>query len=238
MTERRYNEAEVAAIFERAAEAQQGSPHHLPSGEGMTLTDLQEIAREVGISGDQLAQAAKAIEMDGRPTSRQFMGLPIGVGLTIDLGRKLSDAEWDRFVVDLRETFDARGILRSEGSLRHWANGNLQAHLEPTATGHRIRLRTVKGDARGLIIGGLGMLGFVTVALTAATLRGTVGADVGFLFSQSVLATAGAAMFGIGAFRLPGWARLRRRQMEDVAARIAVVASAPPTNDPQKNLPG
>lgn len=238
MSERRYNEAEVAAIFERAAEPQQASVHQLPAGEGMTLTDLQEIGREVGISHEQLAQAAKAIEMGGRPTSREFMGLPIGVGLTIDLGRKLSDAEWERFVVDLRETFDARGTLKSEGSLRHWANGNLQAHLEPSGTGHRIRLRTVKGDARGLIIGGLGMLGFASVALIAAGLRGIVGNDAGFLLALGTLATGGAAMFGLGALRLPGWARLRRRQMEDVATRIAVVASAPPTNDPQKSLPG
>jgi hypothetical protein len=238
MSERRFNEAEVAAIFERATEAQQASPHYLPAGEGMTLTDLQEIAREVGISGEQLAQAAKAIEMGGRPTSRQFMGLPIGVGLTIDLGRKLSDGEWDRFVVDLRETFDARGTLRSEGTLRHWANGNLQAHLEPTATGHRIRLRTVKGDARGLIIGGLGMAGFAAAALVAAAVP-AVGSNVGLLSPVSALvATGGALMFGIGAFRLPAWARLRRRQMEDVAARIAVVASGPPASDPQKNLPG
>lgn len=237
MSERRFNEAEVAAIFERAAEAQVSGRYNLPPAEGMTLTDLQEIAREVGIPGEQLAEAAKAIELGGRQTSRQFLGLPVGVGLIIDLGRNLSDAEWDRFVVDLRETFDARGTLRTEGTLRHWANGNLQAHLEPTATGHRIRLRTVKGDARGLIIGGLGMLGFAAVTLIAAALRGAVGADVGFLLSQGVVATAGAAMFGLGAFRLPGWARLRRRQMEDVAARIAVVASAPPTNDPQKKLP-
>jgi len=226
MNERRYNDEEVAAIFERAAEAQHTSPRHVPSGEGMTLTQLQEIGGEVGISREQLAEAAKAIELAGRPTSRQFLGLPIGVGLTVDLGRKLSDDEWERVVVDLRETFDARGTQRSEGSFRQWANGNLQALLEPTPTGHRIRLKTVKGDARGLIIGGLAMVGYATVTLIAASTRGALG-DVGFLSSQALLGTAGAVMFGLGAFRLPSWARLRRRQMQEVAARAAVVASSP-----------
>ena len=98
MSERRFNEAEVAAIFERAAEAQQTSPQQLPSGEGMTLTDIQEIGREVGFSSDQLARAAKAIELQGRPTSREFLGLPIGVGLSIDLARNLSNEEWERLV--------------------------------------------------------------------------------------------------------------------------------------------
>lgn len=230
MTERRFNEAEVAAIFERAAEAQQTGQRQLPSGEGMTLSELQEIGREVGFSPELVAQAAKGIDRGGRPTSRHFLGLPVGVGRTIDLDRKLSDEEWERFVVDLRETFDARGTLRHEGSFRQWTNGNLQALLEPTATGHRIRLRTVKGDAFGLIVGGLGMLGIASAALIAAVLRGGVG-DAGMLSSLGFLATMGAGMFGIGALRLPGWARLRRRQMEDVAARVALVASSQPTHD-------
>jgi hypothetical protein len=102
MSERRFNEAEVAAIFERAAEAQQKTPQRFPSAEGMTLTDLQEIGREVGFSREQLAEAAKAIELSGRQTSREFLGLPVGVGVTIDLGRKLSEEEWERFVADLR----------------------------------------------------------------------------------------------------------------------------------------
>ncbi len=231
MTERRFNEAEVAAIFERAAEAQQISQHQLPSGEGMTLSDLQDIGREVGFSSEQLARSAKAIELSGRPTSRHFLGLPVGVGLTVDLARTLSAEEWEQFVADLRETFDARGIVKSEGSLRHWANGNLHAFLEPTATGHRVRLRTVKGDARGLLLAGLGTMGFAAVAMISSALRG-VPVDAGFLSSLGLLATGGAGMFAFGAFRLPRWARLRRRQMEEVASRVAVVASSPPGPPP------
>ena len=37
---------------------------------------------------------------------------------------------------------------------------------------------------------------------------------------------AGAAMFTIGAARLPGWARIRRRQMEGVAARLALATES------------
>jgi hypothetical protein len=230
MSERRFNEAEVAAIFERAAEAQHSSQRQLPSGEGMTLTQLQEIGREVGFSPEQVAQAARAIELRPRPTSRRFLGFPIGVGLSVDLNRKLSDEEWERFVVDLRETFDARGTLTREGSFRQWRNGNLQALLEPTATGDRIRLRTIKGDARGLIVGGLGMFGFAAVVGLAAAMRGGVD-DLGMLAALGTLVMMGAGMFGIGGFRLPGWARLRRRQMEGLAVRVADVASSQPTPD-------
>ncbi|CAN5422308.1 hypothetical protein BH09GEM1_BH09GEM1_29910 [soil metagenome] len=42
------------------------------------------------------------------------------------------------------------------------------------------------------------------------------------------LATFGVAMALAGGLRLPGWARLRRQQMERLAARAAVIASLPP----------
>ncbi len=70
-----------------------------------------------------------------------------------------SDEEWERLVVDLRETFDARGIVRHDGALKQWTNGNLQVLLEPDEKGHRVRLRTTKGDARGMMVGGLVMFG-------------------------------------------------------------------------------
>ena len=219
MTERRFNEAEVAAILERAAEAQHTGSRQLPSGEGMTLAEVQAIGSEVGIDPRLVAQAATTLDKVGRSTSRRFLGLPIGVGRTIDLGRKLSDDEWERLVVDLRETFDARGTIRHEGSFRQWTNGNLQALLEPTPTGHRVRLRTVKGNAVGWITGGLGIVGVVAVSAVA----GGVGGDIGALSSLGTLGALGVMMFGVGALRLPGWARLRRRQMEEIAGRLTPV---------------
>jgi len=219
MTERRFNEAEVAAIFERATEAHQTGQRQLPSGEGMTLAQLQEIGREVGISPEQVAEAANSLERVGSPTSRSFLRLPIGVGRTIELDRRLTDDEWDRLVVDLRETFDARGTLRHDGSLKQWTNGNLQVLLEPTATGHRVR--TIKGDARSMLVMGLGMMAFAVITAVMSE-GGAAGA-----MSAGTLLALGAGMFGVGALRLPGWARLRRQQMEDIAARLSLAAKSP-----------
>ena len=72
------------------------------------------------------------------------------------------------------------------------------------------------------------MLGAAIVTLMTVTLGGSYG-DLGVLLPLGALGTMGAAMVGMGSLRLPGWARLRRRQMEELAARIAVVASTPPT---------
>jgi hypothetical protein len=223
MTERRFNEAEVAAIFERATEAQQTGQRELPSGDGLTLAEVQEIGREVGISPELVVQAVKAIDQVGRPTSRTFLGLTIGVGRTIELDRKLSDDDWERLVVDLRETFDARGTVRRDGSLRQWTNGNLQALLEPTETGHRIRLRTVKGDARNMMVGGIAMVTGAAGAVIAATLR---TGDPARLSALAVAAAIGIGMYGIAALRLRPWAQLRERQMEEIAGRLTLAAKS------------
>src|SRR5687767_1381688 len=174
MKERRYNEDEVAAIFANAANAQEISRRPIASDTGMTLAELQEIGREVGIAPDAVAQSAELVDQRSRPTGRSFLGLPVSVGITAELGRTLTEAEWERLVVDLRETFEARGKVSGHGSFRQWTNGNLQALLEPTDIGHRLRLQTIKGSARGLMMAGIGTLGAAAAMLVITALGGNL----------------------------------------------------------------
>src|SRR5256885_1921936 len=170
MAERRYNDKEIAAIFRAAAEEGPQSPQReVARDEGLTLSELQAIGGEVGISSDAVAQAARAVDVRLGGASRTFLGLRIGVARTVNLNRRLTDEEWERLVVQLREVFNARGRTRSDGSLRQWTNGNLQVLLEPTETGHRLRFRTVHGGARASIGAGVAALGAAgTVAIVGA----------------------------------------------------------------------
>ena len=227
MSERRYNDEEVAAVFERAAEDRQGAPRQATSGSGMTLAELQEIGREVGISPEAIAQAAGLLDHAGPPSSRTYFGLPIGVGRTVDLGRLLTEAEWERLVVDLRETFDARGNVRSDGSFRQWTNGNLQALLEPTPTGHRLRLQTIKGDARTMMTAGLVILVMAAVTLISTGLAGGLG-EAGSIVRIASLSGLGLLLGSIGALQLPKWARQRGLQMDGVVSRLVASASVQP----------
>lgn len=230
MSERRYSEEEVATIFAKAADAQEISRRSVGSGSGMTLSELQEIGREVGISPERVADAAGLVDQRSKSTSRRVLGLPVGVGETIVLGRTLTDPEWERLVVDLRETFDARGSVSAHGSFRQWTNGNLQALLEPTESGHRLRLQTMKGSSLGLMTAGLGTLGFSAVMFIGAALGS--GLDASSLGSVGTAMAVGLGLFGMGAIRLPSWASLRRRQMEGVISRLAQLTSAKPQQLP------
>ena len=226
MSERRFNEEEVAAILKAAAEAQYSDDPLLPSGGGMTLAELQSIGREIGISPEMIQQSAQRFKPAQQPT-RRLLGLPLGVAQTVEFDRKLTDQEWERIVVDLRETFEAQGVVRQQGSLRQWTNGNLQALLEPTATGQRLRLRTVKGNAPGLIGGGLVIFTAATAALVTAFATG-VTHDTGLMVSIISAMTGGAGISGSSALRLPGWARRRQQQMDQIAERVALMAKSLP----------
>jgi hypothetical protein len=238
--DRRYSDDEVARIIERATEAQESERSSLPSPKGMTLAELQEIGREVGISADQIARAAAAVDrgVDQSPSAR-FLGARIGVGRTVYLDRRLTDSEWHRLVVDLRETFDAKGTVREEGAFRQWTNGNLQALLEPTDSGERLRLRTVKGDARASMGIGATMLAMVPVMLVVSAITGGLG-QPGALEVPFLLTALGGFFYGSGRLRLPRWAATRELQMEGIAARLAAsieTAPAPEDDDPRGALP-
>jgi hypothetical protein len=121
--------------------------------------------------------------------------------------------------VELREVFHAKGTVRAYGSLREWTNGNLQALLEPTPTGHRLRLRTYNGMARTSIAGGLAAVGVTGALVISSAVAGQLGhalPGIGFLL------LAGLGMVANGALRLPGWARLRGRQMDGITAGLAL----------------
>jgi hypothetical protein len=223
MSERRYNDEEVDAIFRIASDERSLVERQAPNEHGLTLGDLQAIARDVGIAPDAVARAAVAVDVQTQPSRRTYFGLPIGVGRTVELNRKMSDEEWERFVVQLREVFHARGSTRRDGTLRQWTNGNLHVLVEPTANGHRLRFGTYNGQARASISMGVVALGITAVTMIATAISGTlVHAVPGVAF----LGIAGLGMIASGAARLPRWARLRGRQMEQLAADVA---SSPPT---------
>lgn len=217
---RRFSEEEAAEIFERAARSQVGAGAQPSPTAGMTLAQLQEIGAEVGIPEDLVARAAATLDRPAPTAAKRFLGIPIGVGQSVELGRRLTDDEWERLVVRLRETFDARGAVSQQGSLRQWTNGNLQALVEPTETGHRLRLRTAKTQAPGTIVLAALVAGAGAVGLVGAVFGTATGT-----FADAILAPLLALLGGAGTIawqrtRLIQWARERARQMAEIAAQL------------------
>lgn len=226
--ERRYSDEEVLRIFDEAARVRdEGLDIARGRPSGMTLAELKRIGGEVGIDSARIEGAARALDVRHDPGRRRLLGLPIGVGRTVSLPRRLTEQEWERLVVDLRGTFEARGAIDGSGSFRQWTNGNLQVLLEPDGDTHRLRLRTTRGLSRAFLVGGGTMTAVALLITLVAFVTGS-----GDLGAATQLAAIGLGLAALGAVPLPRWAAERERQMEDVAARAMLMASEEPEGDP------
>jgi hypothetical protein len=223
--ERRYDEDEVAQIFETAS-TRAVSRGDAPSTKGMTLAELQAIGKEVGIAPEQIAEAALTLERNQPPLPRRSeLGMPMSAGYVTDLPRALTDREWALVVADLRETFGAQGRETSQGDTRQWSNSNLHALVEPTRTGYRLRLGTFKGDGVALNRLGAFAIGMGVLVNFVPILSGH---PLTVLPGAAALATMGVGALVANALRLPRWARLREQQMQDVAARTRALLDVNP----------
>lgn len=240
--ERKYREGEVKEIFDLAVRRHPDGAAADSDGPGLSLAELQEVGLEVGLDPERIAQAAMAVESRrGLLPRRTFFGMPIAVGRVIDLPRALTDAEWRVLVTELQYVFGARGRVGSHGGLREWTNGNLYALLEPTESGQRLRLGTLKGSAEALnrmSVASLGTSAILVVAEVIATAMGSsiLDGDIWTLRGAVLplmLAGMGISMLVSNALSLPRWARAREGQMEPIADSVGAMLDAPPTDEPE-----
>ncbi|MDB4951011.1 MAG: hypothetical protein JWM27_3660 [Gemmatimonadetes bacterium] len=224
--ERTYRDDEVREIFGLAARGGGNEPTPVSGADGLTLANLQAIGKEVGLEPAAVAHAAATVEARTvKLPQRTSLGMPIGVGRIVPLPRALTDSEWERLVGELRTTFGARGRVSSQGGLREWVNGNLHACIEPSATGYRLRLGTINGNARSL--NALGTVGVAAGAVAFGALVMGSGLQEA-VFVPWMISAAGVAALLSNMLRLPRWARRRDLQMASIATTIGTIMDGDP----------
>ncbi|MBX7118112.1 MAG: hypothetical protein K1X31_03835 [Gemmatimonadaceae bacterium] len=222
MAERRFDDDEVSRILARAAEESVQEP---PADEatgvgrpGLTLAQLQEIGAQAGIPAARIAAAARALDRPAPAPAPSFLGLALGARDATQLDRRLTDEEWERLVVLLRDTFDARGQVQVIGNLRQWTNGNLQVLVEPGTGGDRVRLRTRNAAAQALLSMGTTFLTTALILVGITQAQGTVDPAIASALVPLVGGGIGTLIAGI--VRLRRWAPLRLLQMRRIVERL------------------
>lgn len=222
MSERRFDDDEIREILVRATEVRDDTPA-LPAaadaahgpGHGLTLAQLQDVAAEAGIAPAHIAEAAAALDVDraALPAPKTQLGVPVSTAHAVRLPRMLDPDEWDRFVVRLRDTFDAAGEVRTEGSLQTWTDGHLKVLLEPLDQGARLRFQSLHNDAKQYLDGGLamGVSGAILTGLlvTLSLVQGRP-IPVGLLGLMAGLPVVGAGMWAVGRAKAAQWLPRRR----------------------------
>ena len=226
--ERKYQDEEIRQILDLAIGQEDAPAPSLPSVDGLTLLELQEVGREVGLPPDRISQAVAVFEARGEVVPRgTTLGLPTSVGRVVPLPRNLSDREFDLLIAELRTTFGGKGEVTSQGGLREWTHGTLHAFIEPTETGHRLRFTDSSAAVAGIVLGGSLM---ALALLVFVVLLGKD--DPGFKFAvPAFFAMVGGSVAAGSAMMLPKWAREQERRMEHISRYAASLLALPGPRD-------
>ena len=105
--ERRYTDDEVALILRRAAEL--GGETGPSRSEGLSLAEIQQVAREVGIDPGAVARAAATLQTRKRDRLAAILGGPMHYRLEATMPRRASDADLGRILQSIRRAAGRQG---------------------------------------------------------------------------------------------------------------------------------
>ena len=215
MPERRYSDDEVKRILSNAVDSD-AALSESTAERGMTLAEIESIAVEAGLTPASVRAAATSLDQHVQlaPKDSRMLGMRVGVGQSVVLPRTLTDTEWRRLVVLMRDLFQATGREQEGAGRREWRNGNLRISLETLGEGAVLQMRTRKANATSLM--GVGVAMFAGGAVMEGTAQLTRG-DPHAAASAMVFVLGGALMTAISAIDVRGWSGRRQAQFQEIA---------------------
>ena len=242
---RRYNEKEVADIIKRASELQQ-LESTAESTTGMSLTELEQVAREAGLDPALVRRAAT--DLDTRVTDRKpspFIGAPTNLVLERTIDGEMPVDEYETLVLEIQRELGGVGqasmlgrslVWTMQGSGRRRATTRtVQVTVTPRNGRTTIRMEEPLGQLAGGLFGGLmGGLG-----------GGTTGVSLGIgmgAFHSAAIAAGLMGFFVSGSYLLARTifgrvARGRGERMQRLMSRIAEHVAATATRTPEVSRP-
>jgi hypothetical protein len=188
-TRRRFDDEQVSLILRRAAELQEEQGAGDRASSGLTLADLEEVAREAGLDPALVRRAAAEVGDAGGARTPAFGGSPFLGAPTVLRAERIVDgelptAEFEAVLDEIRREFNDVGIVSALGRTLAWRSSS-GAHA---STGRQISVTVV---ARG------GTTGIRVEESTGGLAGGLFGGLMGGLGGGG---TGIAAGVGMGAF--------------------------------------
>jgi hypothetical protein len=172
---RRFDDEEVSLILRRAAELQETEPG--AGSQGMTLADLEEVAREAGLDPSLVRRAAAEVGDAGgaggsahaAPLSggSRFLGAPTVLRTERIVDGELAVDEFETLLDEIRRTFNDVGSFSTLGRTLAWRSspgmqgrhggGGRQINVTVVVRGGQtgIRVEETTGQLAGGLFGGL-----------------------------------------------------------------------------------
>jgi transposase-like protein len=228
-SERRFSDDEAREIIKRALQLQHRKSEDASSPEGLSLSELESIAEDVGVSSELVRQAAAEVETGEATAGRsRFLGATTTPSETVALDRPLGEDELEELLIALPSITGDDGTGNAHRRSLSWSTNSVVSmrtgrSLRITAHGSdsggvvRIRedLGQVAGGVFGGLIGGVGLGAGFGVGFGVGL--GALGSPA-FAAIVPIAFVGGSYLLARGIFRAVS--RARRRQVRRVAARV------------------
>jgi len=189
---RRFNEKEVALIIKRASELQQYETTS-ESTTGLSLAELEQVAREAGLDPELVRRAAA--DLDTRVTDQtpnRFLGAPTVLQLERTIDGEVPVEEYEPMVLEIQRQLAEVGSASTIGRSLQWtvqsaarrraSTRTVQVTVSPRNGRTTIRIEERLGGLAGGLFGGLmGGIGGGTTGISA-------GIGMGVLHSWAAFA--------------------------------------------------
>ncbi|MCC7132050.1 MAG: hypothetical protein IT352_05365 [Gemmatimonadales bacterium] len=220
---RRFTDQEVAQVLQRATELEDRRPTELPTAPGLSLADLHEIGREVGLGPDAVDAAVRSVEANARPRVAAGLVAPLSAKLSWDVPGTLTRADLERLIRLVEERVDLTGTVSEALGTVRWTSvprgnkfeRNIQVSLTPGETDTRIE---VVGRYPAALRGLLQLLPAGWGAMIAGAV--VASAATGLVASLAVMLGAMGVGYGIGRTIWQFLAGRNRRQVHRIAADL------------------
>jgi hypothetical protein len=242
---RRFNEKEVAQIIKRASELQQ-LESTTESTAGMSLAELEQVAREAGLDPALVRRAAT--DLDTRVTDRQpspFLGAPTVLVLERTIDGEVPSDEYEALVLEIQRELGGVGTGSTLGRSLVWtmqgtdrrrvSTRTVQVTVTPRNGRTTIRMEEPLGQLAGGLFGGLmGGLGGGTSGIA-------FGIGMGVFHSAPIAVGIIGAMVS-GSYLLARTifgrtVRGRGERLQRLMSRLAEHVSATATHTPEVSRP-
>ncbi len=200
--ERKFSEEEVALIIKRATELQQTEQVEQEPSTALSLSQVEQIAKEAGIDPLLVRRAAQGIDRPStvnRPSP--WIGAPTRLVFERVVDGEISVQDFEPLVNELRRTFGENGVPSVLGRTLAWTSTGTGARRR--STGRQIdvsvisrgglttirveeELRNIAGGLFGGLVGGGG----------GGTTGITIGIGIGLLHSPELAALLWVAVAG------------------------------------------
>lgn len=188
--ERKFNDEEVALIIKRAAELQQTQQVSEDPAHALSLSEVEEIAKEAGIDPKLIRRAALTLDHTSEVTRPSpWVGAPTRLVFERVVDGEITSDAYEPLVNEIRRTFGDNGVPSVLGKTLAWTS---------TSAGGRRNSRGRQIDISIMSRGG------VTTIRVEEELRNTAGALFGGLVGGGGGGSTGITVgLGMGAFNSP-----------------------------------